>query len=37
MLIDSGAELGLISREVFEELGIPIDFLIDWLVGSANL
>jgi len=36
MLIDSGAELCLMSREVFEELGIPIDFSIDWSVGSAN-
>jgi len=36
MLIDSGAELYLMSREVFEELGIPIDFSIDWSVGSAN-
>ena len=36
MLTDSGAELCLISREVFEELGMPIDFLIDWSVGSAN-
>jgi len=36
VLIDSGAELCLISREVFEELGIPIDFVIDLLVGSAN-
>jgi len=37
MLIDSGAELCLMSREVFEELGILIDFSIDWSVGSANL
>ena len=36
MLIDSGAELCLMSREVFEELGIPIDLSIDWSVGSAN-
>jgi len=37
MLIDSGAELCLMSREVFEELGMPIDLLIDWSVRSANL
>ena len=36
MLIDSGAELCLMSREVFEELGIPIDFSIDWSVGLVN-
>ena len=36
MLIDSGAELCLISREVFQELGIPIDFSIVWSVGSPN-
>ena len=29
MLIDSSAELCLMSREVFEELGIPVDFSID--------
>jgi len=29
MLVDSGAELCLMSREVFKELGIPIDFSID--------
>jgi len=26
----------LMSQEVFEELGIPIDFSIDWSVGSVN-
>ena len=36
MLIDSGTELCLIPWEVFEELGIPIDFSIDWSVRSAN-
>jgi len=36
MLIDSGAELCLMSREVFEELGIPIDLSIEWSVRSAN-
>jgi len=36
MLIDSSTELCLMSREVFEELGIPIDFSINWSVGSAN-
>jgi len=36
MLIDSGAELCLMSREVFEELDLPIDLAVDWSVGSAN-
>jgi len=36
MLIDSDTELCLMSGEVFEELGIPIDFSIDWSVGSVN-
>jgi len=36
MLIDSGAELCLMSKEVFDELGLPIDLAVDWQVGSAN-
>lgn len=36
MLIDSGAELCLMSKDTFEELDIPIDLDIDWTVGSAN-
>jgi len=36
MLIDSGAELCLMSRNVFEELELPIDLTVDWSVGSAN-
>jgi len=37
ILMESGAELYLMSRESFEELGIPIDLSIDWSVGSADL
>ena len=36
MLIDSGAELCLISRDIFECLELPIDLAVDWSVGSAN-
>jgi len=36
MLLDSGAELCLMSRNVFEELDLPIDLTVDWSVGSAN-
>ena len=36
MLIDSGAELCLMSKEVFEELDLPIDLAVDWSVGAAN-
>jgi len=36
ILIDSGAELDLMSRKVFEKLELPIDLIVDWLVGSAN-
>jgi len=36
MLIDSGAELCLMSKEVFEELDLPIDLVVDWSVGAAN-
>ena len=36
MLIDSGTELFLISREVFDELDLPIDLEVDWTVGAAN-
>ena len=36
MLIDSGAELCLMSKEVFDKLELPIDLAVDWQVGSAN-
>jgi len=36
MLIDSGAELCLMSKEVFEELDLPIDLTVNWSVGAAN-
>jgi len=36
MLIDSGAELCLMSKGVFEELDLPIDLTVDWSVGAAN-
>ena len=36
MLIDLGAELCLMSREVFDELDIPIDLEVDWTVGASN-
>ena len=36
MLIDSGAELCLMLKEVFDEVGLPIDYDIDWTIGSAN-
>jgi len=36
MLIDSGAELCLMSKEVFDELELPIDLAVDWQLGSAN-
>jgi len=36
MLIDSGAELCLMSKEVFDELELLIDLAVDWQVGSAN-
>ena len=36
MSIDSGAELCLMSREVFDELDLPIDLEVDWTVGAAN-
>jgi len=36
MLIDSGAELCLMSKEVFEELDLPIDLAVAWSVGMAN-
>jgi len=36
MLIDSGAELCLMSKEVFDELELPIHLAVDWQVGSAN-
>jgi len=36
MLIDHEAELCLMSKEVFEELDLPIDLAVDWSVGAAN-
>jgi len=36
MLIDSEAELRLMSKEVFEDLDLPIDLVVDWSVGAAN-
>ena len=36
MLIDSGAELCLMSRDTFEELDIPVNLEVDWTVGAAN-
>jgi len=36
MLIDSEAELSLMSKEVFRELDLPIDLTVDWPVGVAN-
>lgn len=36
MLIDSGAELCLMSKEVFDDLELPIDLTIHWSVGAAN-
>ena len=36
MLIDSGAELYLMLRKVFDKLDIPIDLEVDWTVGAAN-
>ena len=36
MLIDSGAELCLISKDTFEELDIPVHLEVDWTVGAAN-
>ena len=36
MLIDSEAELYLMSKEVFDELGLLIDYDIDWTIESAN-
>ena len=36
MLIDSGAELFLMSKEVFDELELLIDLVVGWQVGSAN-
>ena len=36
MLIDSGAELCLMSKDTFEELDIPVDLEVDWTVGAAN-
>ena len=36
MLVDSGAELWLMSGEVFDELDVRIDLEVDWTVGGAN-
>ena len=36
MLLDNGAELCLLSRKFFEQLGIPVDTTIDCSVGSAS-
>ena len=36
MLIDSGAELCLMSEDTFEELDIPVDLDVDWTVGAVN-
>jgi len=36
IFIDSGGELCLMSRNVFEELKLLIDLTVDWSVGSAN-
>ena len=36
MLIDSGAELCLMSKDNFEELDIPVDLEGEWTVGAAN-
>ena len=36
MLIDSAAELCLMSKDTFEELDIPVDLEVDWTVGAAN-
>ena len=36
MLIDSGAELCLMSKDTFKELDIPVDLEVDWTVGAAN-
>ena len=36
MLIDSRAQLCLMSKDTFEELDIPVDLEVDWTVGAAN-
>ena len=36
ILIDSGAELCLMSKDNFEELDIPVDLGVDWTVGAVN-
>jgi len=36
MLIDSGEELCLMSKEVFKELDLPIDLAVDWSVAALN-
>ena len=36
MLIDSRVELCLISKEVFDKVGLPIDYDIEWTIRSAN-
>ena len=36
MLIDSGAELCVMSKDNFAELDIPVNLEADWTVGAAN-
>ena len=36
MLMESGAELCLISKDTMEELDIPVDLEVDWTVGAVN-
>ena len=36
MLLDNGAELCLLSKEFFDQLGIPVDRTVDCNMGSAS-
>ena len=36
MLMDSGVELFLMSKDTLEELDIPVDLEVDWTVGAVN-
>ena len=36
MMIDSGAELCLMSKDTLKELDIPVDLEVYWMVGAAN-
>ena len=36
ILIDSEVELCFMLKEVFEELDLPINLVVDWSVGAAN-